>query len=94
MVVESNRDINETDLNDKDHLAKSQMQTYVFSLKLFDILLDNMSKSQVLLGNIFEILNNLVEILNQTKQEWTSMKIVRFFLFFIFKKYSNSNFQE
>ncbi len=76
MVFESNRDINETDVNEKDYLKKSQMHTCVFSLKLFDILLDNLTKSQVLLGNIFEILNNLVEILNQTKSEWVSMKIV------------------
>jgi hypothetical protein len=76
MVCESNRDINETDQNEKDKLKKSEMPTYVFSLKLFDILLDNLNKSQVLLGNIFEILNSLVEILNETKIEWISMKIV------------------
>ena len=76
MMSESHPENYETDLNNKETIQANELKIHVFSLKLLDILFDNITKSSTILPNLFETINNLFVILNETKEEWSHLNVV------------------
>jgi hypothetical protein len=79
MMSESHPENYETDLNNKEILQANELKIHIFCLKLLDILFDNIAKSTHLLANIFETINNLFVILQESKHEWSSLNLVGLF---------------
>lgn len=76
MISESHPDNYETDLNNKEAIQANELKLHVFCFKLLDILLDSISKVSTMLPKVFETIDNLLNILNETKNEWSQLNVV------------------
>ena len=76
-MSESHPENYETDLNNKEAIQANELKIHGFCFKMMDILFDSIKKTSNNLPNIFETINNLFIILNETKNEWSQINVVR-----------------